>query len=411
MIVLHPYRLLLGVPHAPALMAASLLGRLHTPAVALVLTFLIVDWTGSYTTGGLVAGVLTVGQGIAGPLRGRAADRSSAPRLLLVTGVLWAVGMLVVVLLATRLDPALWWVVLPVALLTGLSHPPVTQVGRAIWPRLSGGAAREAAFAVEATLQELLFIIAPMAAAFLVAFWGSAPAALVLAGCSVVGPALFAAALLRAGLRAPLAGAGPVAGSAALFRVPGFAPMMLFAVLVVGGLITVDLVLVGWARERGTPELAGLLAGVWALGSLLGGLLVGGLRGPSRLGRRAALAAAGLVAIAPVLPPVADPASPWLVAAVLLVGGTAIAPTLAAVNGRLAGLVPQARHNEAFGWYASATMLGGAVASPLAGWALDGAGPAAAAALGGGLAVLGAVCVLHRALRGEPDATREAVLP
>ncbi|QIZ39347.1 MFS transporter [Saccharopolyspora sp. ASAGF58] len=411
--MLRPYRLLAAVPHASSLMAFSLLGRLHMPALAMVLAFLVVDWTGSYAIGGVIGATVTAGQAIAGPLRGRAADRSSAPRLLVVTGLGSGLGMAAMVVVSRWVDPAQWWLMLPVALLAGLSHPPITQVGRAIWPRLTDGPAREAAFAVEATLQELLFVIAPMLASFVVAAWGPVAAMLSCAAWAALGAAMFAASLLRAGMReAPGDGASGAGKTGSLFRVPGFTSLLLFFALLVGGLIAVDLMLVGWARERGALELAGLLAMVWAVGSLAGGLVSGGFAARPRLWLRVLLAALGLAALVPALPPIADPGSPWLVGAILLVGGTAIAPTLAACNGRLADLTPVERRSEAFGWMASATMLGGALAAPLAGWMLDVSGPAAAAAAAAGLALLGFGFVVHhsvRASRALPETEQTSV--
>ena len=404
-VVLRPYRLLAAVPHASTLMIASLLGRMHLPAIAMVMTFLIADWTGSYTAGGVLSAALTIGQAIAGPVRGRAADRSSAPRLLLITGGLYGLGLAVIALVARPgglLDGSTWWSLLPVALLTGLATPPVSQIGRGMWPRIADGPAREAAYAVEATLQELLFVISPILAASAVAFWNPVVAMLLCAVMSMVGPAVFAGALWRAGLReAPTRSGNDGQAAGSLFRVPGFVPLLGFGALVVGALVSVDLVLVGWSRNRGTPELAGVLAALWAIGSLAGGLLMGGVGGRPRVWLRGLMTGIGLVALVPVLPPVADPASPWLVAAVLLVGGTAVAPLLAAINGRLAELAPADRRSEAFGWFSTASTGGITVASPVAGWMLDHAGPAAAAAVGGAAALLAVGLVARHSVRGS----------
>ncbi|MGW1676954.1 MFS transporter [Saccharopolyspora sp. NPDC002376] len=411
--VLRPYRLLAAVPHAPNLMFFSLLGRLHMPALGMVLAFLAVDWTGSYAIGGVIGATITVGQAIAGPLRGRAADRSSPPRLLVVTGLGSGLGMVAIIAVTSWVDPAHWWLILPVALGTGLSHPPIGQIGRAIWPLLADGPAREAAFVVEATLQELLFVVTPMLAAFVVAIWGPVVAMFACAVWATFGAVLFAVALWRAGLNEGLGERGQSERKpGSLFRTPGFVSLLGFFVLFVGGLISIDLVLVGWARERGEPELAGVLAMVWAVGSLVGGLVIGGSARRPRLWLRASLAALGLVALVPVLPPIVDPGSPLLVGAILMIGGTAVAPTLAASNGRLADIAPPERRNEAFGWMASATTFGGALAAPLSGMMLDLAGPAAAAAAAAGLALGAAGLVAShsaRASRGARDAEKTAV--
>lgn len=401
--MLRPYRLLAAVPHAPVLMLTSLLGRLNLPAIPLAMTFLIVDWTGAYVIAGLVGAALTVGQGIAGPLRGRAADRSSAPKLLLITGGCHGLGLCLVGLAATVLDASLWWLVLLIGLLTGLVTPPVSQIARAMWPRIAGPTERDAAYAVDATLQETLFVFAPTAAAMTVALSGPLAATLGLAGWAVIGPSLFAVTLWRAGLtRAPM-GDGKSAASHTLLRTPGFIRLLAFGALAIAGLIGTDLILVGWARDRGSPALAGVLAAVWAIGSLIGGLVVGGSARPPVLWRRAAVTAAGLLLLVPVLPPIADPASPWVVSIVLLFGGVAIAPTLAATNGKLAELAPHNRRAEAFGWFTTATVVGAAITSPIVGGVLDAGGPAAGAMMTAIAAVLAAILVAHHSL--APRAT------
>ncbi|RRO12847.1 MFS transporter [Saccharopolyspora rhizosphaerae] len=388
-----PYRLLAAVPHAPSLMASALLARLYIPAQVMVLTFLVAEWTGSYAAGGVICTAMTVGHAIAGPVRGRAADRSSVAKVLVVSGLVQSTGFAAMIGTAHWVDPARWWVMLPVALATGLAAPPLGQVARSMWPRLATGEAREAAYAVEATLQELLYVVAPMLATVAVAAWNPSLALACVAVWAVVGPGLFAASLWRAGIRGGLGG-GAQERSVGLLRARGFLSMMCFFTLLVGGLVAVDLVLVGWARSRGQAELAGFMAAAWALGSLAGGLVMGGFP-RYRLWLRSGLAALGLCALAAVLPPVAE-GSPWVVGGVLAVGGAAIAPLLAASNGRLADLAPAGRRGEAFGWTTTASTLGIAIANPLAGSMMDLGGPAAAAATCAGLVVAAfAVVLLH----------------
>ncbi|ASO22699.1 MFS family permease [Actinoalloteichus hoggarensis] len=412
-LVFTPYRLLASVGRLPTLLFWSLFGRLHTTATALALTFLVTDWTGSYTLAGVVAASLTIGTGIAGPLRGRAADRKSVTRLLVVTGVCYGGGLF----LLAALPGGLWLAAPVIAFLTGLSMPPVSQVSRSVWAKVEPEPARNATYAVEATLTELLFMVGPMLASLAVAFV-SPPAAVVLCGLFAVTGALgFAAALARSELRpmpaehepaqspetdpaaetdtnadaaATAAGAtarvadaaaGPGATAVAgpstvlrtefVLRAPGVLPTIVMAMMIVAALIAVDLVVIAWARERGTPELAGILVAVWAAGSLVGGLIAGGLRRRPNLVLRMALVTLGLSALIPVLPPVSPEPSVWLVGLVLAAGGAAIAPAFGAANSRLGELAPTNRRAEAFGWLASASTAGSALAATLIGWVLD----------------------------------------
>ncbi|MFR9731495.1 MFS transporter [Saccharopolyspora sp. MS10] len=404
--VLRPYFLLARVPHAFALLSASLLARMHQPAISLVLTFLIADRTGSYAAGGVVGGAITVAQAVAAPLRGRAADRTGPGRVLVITGCGYGLGLALLAFLAGPegwLPAENWWLLVPVAAATGLSFPPAGQVGRAMWLRIADGPARRAAFAVEATAQELLFVIAPILAAFAVAAQGAFAATLWCAAVGALGPVVFALVLRRAGITAAPAGERSRAARR-LLAVPGFALALGFTCLMIAGVVAVDLLIVGWSRDRGAPELAGYLAAVWAVGSLIGGLLLGAARGRPRLWLRGALVATGLLALVPVLPPVADPGSPWVVGAVLLVGGLGIAPMFAANNAQLGELAPDGRRAEAFGWLGSAGTAGAALAAPLTGALLDVAGPAAAAATGASLAFAAVCLAAHPNLRGSRPA-------
>ncbi|GAB3677340.1 MFS transporter [Saccharopolyspora tripterygii] len=391
--MLRPYRLLAAVPHAPSLMCSGLLARLYIPAQVMVLTFLIAEWTGSYAIGGAVCTAMTIGQAIAGPVRGRAADRTSVAKVLVLSGFVQAAGFAAMIAIAHWVDGTRWWLMLFAALATGLASPPLGQVARSMWPRIAHGEAREAAYAVEATLQELLYVVAPMLATFVVAAWNPSAALVVLGVWALIGPGLFATALWRAGIRGGLGSGGP-GSSGGVVRVRGFASMLCFFSLSVGALVSMDLVLVGWARERGEPGLAGVMAMVWALGSLAGGLVMGGFP-RSRLWVRSGLCALGLCALVPVLPPVSA-GSPWAIGAVLALGGTAIAPLLAAANGRTADLAPPERRGEAFGWVSTAGTAGVAMAGPLAGSMLDLGGPAAAGATCAALSVTAfGVVLLH----------------
>jgi len=373
------------------LLVMSLLARLYATGMALAITFLVAGWTGSYTLAGVVTSALIIGSGVGGPLRGRSVDRKPAPRLLVLTSLGYAAGIGLMAVL-----PAAWWPAAPVlAFLAGLSQPPANQVARAVWSRLPDPTAREASYAVEATLQELLFVVGPMLAALLVAVVSPRAAVGACAVLALLGSAGFALVVQRSGL-ATRPAATPAAGPRrrespfAVLRSPGLVPVLVVMAMLVGALTAGDMVVVAWARDRGTPSLAGVLGAVWAVGSGIGGLVLAG-RGGQRLVLRVGLVTAGLVLLALVLPPVLADPSPLLVAAVLLLGGTAIAPAIAACNSRLGGLAPDDRRGEAFGWMTTATTAGGAILSPVVGSLLDHLGPAAAAGFGGLVVLAGTV--------------------
>ena len=390
--VLANYRRLFAVPHVMSLLVWSLTARFYTPGLMIAVTFLVQGWTGSYTLAGLVAGAFTLGMALVGPLRGRMADRGGVDRLILVCAVVFTVGLSVLALLPA----SLWWLSIPLALGTGLFGTPANQIVRALWPRLTRGPERQAIYAAEATTQELLFVFSPILTAAVVAMAGPRYALLMLAVLGLSGAVGFAWALRRAGVTGPAPDeegtAAPVSDRArpgrrrSLLRSPALCLIFAMCLLIVCGVMGMDLVIVAWANELNAPQYVMVLASVWALGSLVGGAIAGGRKGTPRLPLRAFAAALGMAALIPFMPPITHLPTPLLITPLLFVSGLALAPTLAAVMGRLGETAPAHRRAEAFGWLATAMSTGGAIAGPLTGALVDTHG------IAGG--TLGAVCLV-----------------
>jgi len=188
-------------------------------------------------------------------------------------------------------------------------------------------------YTVEATFTELLYAVGPLLAASAVALLNPAMAIVTCGVLATLGAVAFARALTRAGQGGPLPAGEKSSGKrAALLTAPGVLALLGLAVCLVGALFTVDTTIVAVARNMGVPILAGVLGTVWAVGSFAGGLVAGGLAGRPRLTVRVLLTFFGLVALVPVLPPLANPVTPWLLGVILLFGGATIAPAVAATS-------------------------------------------------------------------------------
>ncbi|CAM5238266.1 hypothetical protein SANTM175S_09132 [Streptomyces antimycoticus] len=151
-----------------------------------------------------------------------------------------------------------------------------------------------------------------------------------------------------------------------------------------------DLSIVAWGRDRGTPGVAGALIAVFGLGSALGGLLSIGRGGKRSTGLGALGLAAGIGVLALLLPPVSDATPVWLLAVMMVVAGSVVAPSMAANNAQIGELAPEARRAEAFGWLATAMTGGAAIMLSLSGTLLDVVGPSASIGSGAVAALLAA---------------------
>jgi hypothetical protein len=154
------------------------------------------------------------------------------------------------------------------------------------------------------------------------------------------------------------------AGTAVVGRIaPGaLVPVVLASVAlgaVFGGM---EVVVVAFATEAGVLPWAGAILMAWAAGSLVAGVVTGTVvwrRSPAVRFR------VGAVCLAVSLVPLPWVREPLLVAALLVVGGMAIAPTLIASVAVTQAAVPQSRLTEALGW--TSTGLAGGLAAGAAG--------------------------------------------
>ncbi len=389
-------RALFEVPLLRVLLPLSLLGRIHVSGLPVALSFLIAGWTGAYTTVGLVSGAMAIGQAVAGPIRGRVADRKSASGVLFVTGGTYLVGLAVLILSTMVLPGKLWPVAVLIAFLTGLTLPPISQISRALWPRLAKGEARESLYTLEATGYELVAMGGPLLASGIVVLSGGT-AAVVACGLIAAGGALIFGLVLRSngldrGERRPEpeADGGEQVKQRSLLRDMVFLRAVLVSLSLIAALFSVDLSIVAWGRDRGTPGVAGALIAVFGLGSALGGLLSIGRGGKRSTGLGALGLAAGIGVLALLLPPVSDATPVWLLAVMMVVAGSVVAPSMAANNAQIGELAPEARRAEAFGWLATAMTGGAAIMLSLSGTLLDVVGPSASIGSGAVAALLAA---------------------
>jgi len=351
------YRELWRTAGVPGLLASSLLARLPVLATMVPVAFLAKDLSGSFRWAGVVAAAYSIGMAIAGPLWSRTADRRGARGVLLVTGLSWSVALLLVAAV-----PAGLYRLLPVlTFLAGGLVPPVMQTLRAAWPRVVQGPALRTAYSVDATAQELLFIVGPMLGATAVSVASPRLGVLLAASMSAVFIWWYALRQPRP-LPRDADGPPPLTARQLLWHRHRL-PLILSFGLWIMAFSGISLGIVAFADEHGNRLIAGIMEAVWAFGSLVGGAVAGALPGrrTSYLWRRTALVTAGMLLC------VFATWSPVSLAVALTVSGLTLAPAIGALYERLGALTPDTVRTEVFGWMGSAAMGGSAIGSAVAG--------------------------------------------
>jgi MFS family permease len=352
------YGAVLGDPAARAFSLAGLVARLPLSMTGIGIVLLVSLTTGSFALAGVITAVATLTGGLAAPLWGRAIDRTGQAPVLVAASLVWTVGLslLLVAVLRSWPVPA----ALGAAVLVGVGFSLAGSAVRARWNHhLQGSPLLETAFAVEAVLDEVIFIIGPVLVTFLATAVHPAAALAVSAVTGLVGALALAA---QRGTEPPLPERGRAARERG--RIDPWALVPVVAVSVALGAVFggMEVVVVAFAAETGVLPYAGAILMAWAVGSLLAGVVTGTVAWRRTPATRFRVGAACLAVSLLPLPWVREP---LLVAALLLVSGMAIAPTLIASVAVTRAVVPQSRLTEALAW--SSTGVAGGLAAGAAG--------------------------------------------
>jgi MFS family permease len=386
-------------PGAARVLVLSIVARLPLTMLSLGLLVHVLHLTGSFAAAGAVDGAYAISLGVGGPVLGKLIDRRRQSPVLAATAVVAAALMAAIAVMPAGAPlPAL----LALATALGVATPPVGACVRALFPALLDDAeALRAAYAVEASGVELTWILGPPLVLALGILWSTGAALAVAALVLLAATAAFAAQPASRAWR-PAAGAARPRGGA----MGSPAMRTLVGALVAVGILTsaVQVGVTAAADALGSAAAAGPLVGIWGAGSLVGGLVAVRLGG-------GAYSAAGLAAVLAALTLghlllVAAAGSALAIAAVLLLGGAAIAPTFATVFGMVERAAPEGTVTEAFAWLSTASAAGSAAGAAVAGLIADHSGPVAAFGLAAGAGAVAVAMTLLRAetLRRQPAA-------
>lgn len=362
--MLNAYRQLFAVPGTAGFVLAGLVARLPLSMTGIGLITMLSQQRGTYTLAGAVAACFALSIALLAPRISALVDRHGQRKVLPVAAATSASAMFALLACAHWQGPD--WLLLLLAALVG-SLPSMPAMVRARWTVLYRGTPQlQTAYALEAVLDDLCFIVGPpLSVGLSMALFpeaGPMAAALLL----LAGVALF---VLQRRTEPPVTVHESQVRQSALVRhqrvVRTLALFMLAQGVIVG---TIDVAAVAFATQQGRPAMASVVLSFYALGSCVMGLVFGALRLKAPLSRQIVWVGASVAVTAvPLL--LADNLMALNLA--VLLAGITFGPTITVAMGLVEQQVAASRLTEGMTWLLTGLAMGVALGAAAAGWVTD----------------------------------------
>lgn len=426
---LRGYARVLTHPAAIRPFLAAVLGRFPIAMNGLGMVLLIEQVRGAYSIAGIVTGSFALATAVGAPIWGRLMDLHGQPRILVPTAAISGLATAGLSLSTVAGAPDAFLMAL--AMLAGLTFPPVSPAMRAAWRSIfSHESSRRLGYALDASAVELIFVLGPLLLSLLAGVTPPQVPLIVSAGMLVTGTWLYSAtsaarahyrgrAVIRAAPAPPLPDLASAVEGERIDRTPrtalsapGIAGVLAVSLLMAVGFGQLDTSIVATAGTvLGSTTRLGFLFLFIAGGSALGGIVYGARSwpgtDPSRLAVLMSAFAATLVPW-PFLLQTPRPPLPLLFTLLFLTGLT-IAPSLIIFQGLLDRLSPRNRMTEAQSLLSASQTTGVAAGTAVAGFTID--AWLAPGGITGACVAVGAAAVLAIVLRSRWRRTGTAVGP
>ncbi|MDQ4053849.1 MAG: MFS transporter [Actinomycetota bacterium] len=392
--MLDTYRRILGRPGTALFSATGLVARLPMSMVGLGIVLLVEGRSGSYGVAGAVAAAYMIANAILAIVQGRLLDRLGQARVLSGASLVFGVAM-VLLMWSVEADWPIGTAYL-FAAIAGASLPQIGSCVRARWSYvLSAPEEVQTAYALEAVVDEVVFILGPI---------------LVTVLATGINPVAGLVTAMVTGVGGSLAFSGQRATEPPAHRderddgarppMPWRTVIPLIVVFAGLGVLfgAAEVTTVAFADEQGNKAYAGPLLALWALGSLVAGVVTGALTWRTGPAERVRWGALGMACA---MVPLSFIGAVPLMGLMLLVGGLAIAPTLVAAMSLTAQIVPASRLTEGMAIMHTGLVAGLAPGATISGFVVDhsGASTAYLVSLAAGVAAALAAQAIPRAER------------
>ena len=337
------------------IMAAQLVARFPNGMLSLAFLLHIHHIAGSYFAAGLVLAATSLGQAIAGPLTSRWMGVWGMRRVLVLTMIVCATAVGTIAL-APALPIGLY---MAIGFIGGLSTPPIQPAVRTIYPKMVNSRQLTPLFSLDASAQEVIWVVGPVITTFL-AIQISTVLAILVALVFLIGGGIWFISSPEVGrVRIPRS----KRNLGAVLKKPAVLLATTTGFLLVGACAAVEAGVVSAFGKSGSQ--AGIVLGLFAVGSLIGGLALGHIPiGPWALARRLFAIFVGMSLAAASL-------NFWWLAVTLFIAGIGIAPALAVMFAIVSSSVRFSETAEAYGWVGTGQLIGAAIGSAVAGFLID----------------------------------------
>jgi predicted MFS family arabinose efflux permease len=379
-VVLDRYRSALARAGVARVLVTSLIARAPNGMSSLSMILLISRDHG-YGRAGLAVGVTVALTCVSNPLLARLAITRGARRVLVPSAVVYAALMTALAVV----PGSSYGLQLACCAGSGLAVPPVVATVRGLWPRIFTGEEAQALYGLEATAQELIFIVGPALVALLAAVAGAATAVVATGAIGLAGVLLLSTS--------PLLSEHGGRRDRERHRLLRDSRLVLY--VAIAFTLTVafnmcDISIVAFVSGKHASAASGVVLALWSTGSMVGGLLFGA---GNRLADEVSVAQGCLAVAAGVAAAAAAPGRIGL-AVIMFVGGTVIAPSLGRLYARVGAIVPEAAATEAFAWIGVGLLAGSSVGAALGGVTVDALGARVSFLLAAALPALVATLLL-----------------
>lgn len=360
------YGRVLKLGQARWLALGGLLGRFREGGVGLAIVLAVHHEHRSFALAGLVSAVYLAGAAVTRPLHGRLIDRLASRSVLLVSST--ANGLLLIAFAIVVGRGTAGWGLPALAAGIGVTLPALSASLRSLWPTIASDLS-EHAYALDTVVYEITLIMAPALVGLLAGAATPAVALIAVAALGVTGTAIVAA-VPAAGAAAPASRNPRSPRTRVLTR--ALMTLLLINLLVGCAEGSLTVLAPGAAAARGTPGISGLLLSVMSVGSLAGALVYGALVEVGTVYRRL-LACTAVTAVAFLALGLAGEYI-GVFAAVAVVAGFAISPTITSAFIAITGVTARQNRTEAFAWASFCATAGAAAGQGLAGVLVAGPG-------------------------------------